>query len=240
MFPRFLLLLIVSALVGVPAAAPARQPLSLTDLSSEQRHQLRCTMVAGAIVHDVERGAMRDSFGLGPSDVERLTEGLGAALAAQHGADAETTRALLTADFEAYAAELANASPEEAQARLQQFAAGCRSLWSGDGMVPQAPTFHGRSVDAPFCFALNSVLSQAARDQAGGDTASSMAFARRANRIEAALLARAGKDEAALQAAQDSLLAAIDSFDAAAWDALEEQAAEAIMIWCEQLAGPDG
>ena len=33
--------------------------------------------------------------------------------------------------------------------------------------------------------------------------------------------------------------AAEDNFDPAAFDALEEEQAENIMLWCEQLAGPD-
>jgi len=113
------------------------------------------------------------------------------------------------------------------------------SIWFGPAPLPPPPSYAGVPVDGHLCFALINAFADAMRGPKGADTPISMVFAGRANRIEAGLIARAGDDDAALNSVRESLLAAADKFDTAAFDALEEPEAEAIMNWCEKLAGPD-
>ena len=234
----------LSALLAAaqPIGSPAQTPVTLDMLSPEHGHQLHCTMLAGLIVHEHDRGVRQDSEGLAEADVERLGEALAATLEPAYGADAETTRALLKQEFESFAATFVESPDAGSDAQLAVFeeaVSGCRALWSGPTPLPPAPSYNGKPVDALFCFALNSVFSSATYMQAGSDTPISIEFARRANRFEAGLVEKAGDDAAALRAADDAMLAAIDTFDTPAWDALAEPEAEKIMSWCEKLAGPD-
>lgn len=90
-----------------------------------------------------------------------------------------------------------------------------------------------------FCFALNARFADAIRQQAGEDTAASMAFARRANRIEKAVLAPHQGDVDAQAAEEKKLRVAVENFDFKSFDALPEAEAEAIITQCAELSGPD-
>lgn len=103
---------------------------------------------------------------------------------------------------------------------------------------PAVPRFAGAAVSPTFCFALNARFSDAIRQKEGRDTAESMAFARRANRIELALLEPFGDDDARSEQ-RAKLIAAIEAFDVKAFDALPEPEAEAIITHCLGLAGND-
>jgi hypothetical protein len=231
--------LAVLLLAAQPVAASADSPLTIDALSYERQLQLRCTMLAGVIVDEHERGVADDARGLGQEDLERLGEGLAEVLAAEDGADSAATRALLKAQFEDFSMAISDDGAEDAKARFDELATTCQPLWFGPAPLPQPPAYADKPVDAYLCFALNSAFSDAMVQGAGGDTPISMVFARRANRIEAGLMEKAGDDEAAAEQVGSDLLGAAADFDAVAFDALEEREAETIMTWCDKLAGPD-
>lgn len=106
-------------------------------------------------------------------------------------------------------------------------------------VLAAAPHFAGVAVTPVFCFALNASIADAIRQKAGSDTAESMAFSRRANRIELAVLAPHGDDVEARATEEMKLREALENFDVKAFDTLPEVEAEAIMTHCLTLAGPD-
>lgn len=101
------------------------------------------------------------------------------------------------------------------------------------------PVFAGAPVSSAFCYALNAIFADAIRQQAKRDTAVSMAFSRAAARIEAKVMAPFADNVEARVAEEAKLLAALERFDEKAFDALQEPEAEAIISYCNDMAGPD-
>lgn len=249
----------VLTLLGTCTAATiaqAHRPVSRVDLTQGEQRQLRCTMIASAVAYDVERGAETESFGLTSLRAKALGDELERNLAAAHGATPDEIRAMLKADFENASAQAAS---DEAswQGRVQKQAADCADIWGEKveidsatqapppTLLPTQPAMaHKQEPDSititpSFCFALNSAFSSALIDRAGRDTAISMTFARRANRIEKLMIARAGGGDAARAAVGEELDKAIANFDVDAFDALVEEEAEEKMVACEVMAGPE-
>lgn len=225
-------LLVMAALVGAMAARPALA--EVTGVLSQQRLlDIRCTVIAGVIVSEYERGATKDNRGLARADVERLGAALEAALSADNGIDANTTRLLVQADLELFTDLFARSEPAEAKRALDGLTKTCRPIWTGTRPIAATPKPAATGPDAmsPNCYALTAGIADAMRAQLGRETPESMAFARMAKRIEAQWLASGG-DAAALAAA-------LDGFDVAAFDALSETEAENIITKCQTLAGPD-
>ena len=217
--------------------ASASTPLALDDLSDDHRKHVTCTMLAGVAADEFERGLRKDTYGLGQDDLERLGEGLAELLAGAYSADAETTRALLKAEYEVRSAEAMKLAADDVDGPASLFddlAENCRPQWAAGAVLPP-PSYHDKPVDAYFCYALESAFAQALAPQ----PEIAKVFAGRADRIEEALLEEEGQDQAARQDVRDGLANLAASFDIPTWDALPEVEAEAIMTWCDTLAGPD-
>lgn len=226
--------LAILALACGPVGGQAATPVTLADLSAAEQEQLRCTMLAGAILYDVERGVSANPHGIDDALMERLGEALAARLNSAHGTSDDDTRALLKADFERFAARAAEQEPGWYAAQAD----ACHAMWSAPPLPP-APMFGGEPVDAPFCHALWTTFAGAIGEQAGKDSAIAQVFAARAERIADDLSASGEDSDVAAEAVMMDLDRAAARFDPQAFDALDEEEAETIMLWCEQRAGPD-
>ena len=229
----FLTVVFGSALLLAAGPLAAEAPATPADLPAEEYHQLRCTMLAGAVLYDFDRGATDSAHGIDEEKMEQLGEALNSRLADAYGSSAEETRALLKADFEAFAAEAAEAGPGWADEQV----ARCQPLWDTPPL-PAAPLYDGAPIDAVFCHAVADGFATAMAGQAGEDNPVAAMFAAQAQRLEQSALAGAGEDEAARAAVRERLAQGAAAFDPAAWDALDETEAESIMQWCERAAGP--
>ncbi|MDG2003885.1 MAG: hypothetical protein P8J20_11190 [Novosphingobium sp.] len=232
---------ILAATVSFAASAetePSANSLTVETLSAERQLRLRCTMLAGVIVDEHERGVRDDALGLDQDIIERLGENLAGLLSSEYGADDGTTHDLLKSEFERFSATAAT-DPEATKSEFDELTLSCEPVWFGPPPLPTAPHYAGKQVDANLCFALHGAFAEAISARQGGDTDISKVFARRANRIEAALLDKAGDDDAARECVVEKLRTAAANLDVVAFDALDEPHAETIMTWCERLAGPD-
>lgn len=230
---RVVMAVLAAVMVVFPQAwARAAEPVTLAQLSSDDYVDVRCTMLAGLLLYQAERTPGTETYGLDDARMDELGDGLAARLAANYGADEAGTRRLLKELYEDFAAQ---AAIDPDSANTEGYLALCQPRWERAGSAAPAPEFAGKPVDGPFCFVLNSAFASAIAAQAGRDTADSMAFARKANRIEATLLAQAGAGEDVSAALSD----ASAKFDPAAFDALPETQGEDIIMWCDALAGPD-
>lgn len=222
------------AMLAGSIPAGAQVPVTLDTLSAAEQEQVRCTMLAGAILYDVERGATQDAYGIDEAVMDRLGEALAARLHGAHGVSDDQTRALLQADFERFTARAAQEEPGWPMAQAQ----ACEGLWAMPPLPP-APQFAGQPVDAPFCHALWTTFAGAIGEQAGKDSEIAQVFAARAERIADDLFASGEDSDVGAEAVMMDLDQAAARFDPQAFDALEEAEAETIMLWCEQRAGPD-
>jgi len=103
-----------------------------------------------------------------------------------------------------------------------------------------APDYQGEKVDARLCHSLMSLFAQATASIPGEGPEVSKTFQGRADRIEIWIKEEEMRQGVSEQQIDSELAQAIEKFDVAAFDALPEEQAEPIMLWCEQLAGPEG
>ncbi|WP_260581998.1 hypothetical protein [Sphingopyxis sp. PET50] len=122
---------------AAPPAADARAESgddwfpTFRDLRDTRIAEVRCTMLAGLVMAEVERGVSKESHGLTRADAETLGGQLAAAIGEETGYDAARVRALYKYDFELFA-ELALAeTPKEGEAKAALDAAigRCRPLY---------------------------------------------------------------------------------------------------------------
>jgi hypothetical protein len=223
-----------SALLLGQSLAMAGEPIAIDDLSDDDRQQVRCTALAGALAMEAERGASERQNNLTMERVQIMGDQLHSTLAENYGADEAQTQALIKAEYEALTFGAVQNGPVWADQQKQS----CAELWGA--AEPPGPSYNGEPVDAAFCNTVWTMFAEAMAQMPGDSARIAPIFQARADRIRAQMIAEEGGDAKA-EALVDAVLAISDSnLVPEEWEALPEVEAEAIMGWCEGLAGPDG
>ncbi len=222
-----------TALLLGQSLAVAGEPIAIADLSDDNRQLVRCTALAGALAMEAERGASEQHNELTMERVQIMGDQLQATLAENYGADEAQTQALIKAEYQALTFGAVQNGPVWADQQKQ----ACAELW-GEA-EPPAPSYNGEPVDAAFCNTVWSMFAEAMAQMPGDSARIAPIFQARADRIRTQMIADEGGDDKG-EALVDAVLAISDSNLAPEeWDALPEVEAEAIMGWCEGMAGPD-
>lgn len=229
---RITIAAISAALLGQTTAV-AGEPIAIDDLSAEDRQQVRCTALAGALAMEAERGASERQNDLTMERVQIMGAQLQTTLAQTYGADEAQTQALIKVAYEALTFGSAQNGPVWADQQKQ----ACADLWAK--AEPPAPSYQGEPVDTAFCNTLWTTFAETMAAMPGDSAMIAPIFQARADRIRADMIAEEGGDDKA-EAMVDALLAVSGAnLNVEEWDALPEPEAEEIMLWCERQAGPD-
>ncbi|MEY4270794.1 MAG: hypothetical protein RLZZ58_2010 [Pseudomonadota bacterium] len=218
-------------------------------LPPARRGEMRCAMLGELVFHEYKRGVTINKYGLSGEKTEILSGAVAEAIMAEQGIGEALVRAMYKQDFEDFSSAMLGGSSDPAvgERLLDDAMATCAPLYASikvegdrEGTVGalsplMLPPIAAIEIEAPYCYALFFNFGDAIRQKEGRDTAESMAFTRKANRIESAMIADGG---GAAQVAA-ALVAAVAKFDTDAFDALPEADAETIMSACDTIAGPD-
>lgn len=213
----------------------------LAALSEPRRGEVRCATIASAIMYDVGRGVSDKSYGLTAESAETLAGRLAKTIMAETGMSEAGVRAAYKADFEAFTFGILGEDQDEKTA-LALVEAGidqCRPLYDsidlsrdGDGVVtgltPAAMLDGEAAPTTAQCYAMLGAFHRDMQEESKEAESFGAMTAALVKRFYREWGDRPGAAAALAEAAQ---------FDAAAFEALPEAAAETQMGYCMDLAG---
>ena len=221
-------------------ADPAMAAAQLAALSEPRRREVRCAMLASAVMYDVGRGVSKNDYGLSDAKAEVLAGRLAEAIMQETGMGAAEVKAVYKQDFEAYTfATLGGGQNRKtAQKTLDVAMKGCAPLYDsidvsggGDGVVSGlTPVVRVSGIAMPDAARCHVILSHVSIGiPAFKDEAKELAAMKA--RLKVRLAESVGGDavEAALRAAEGA-------FSPEEFDALPEEEAEPQIARCFALA----